>query len=186
MSRSGIADRVGDAQLAAALVEQVDGERVERRSAGRSAAGSAASSSSKSRTAVTWRPRSKSVVTSSRAAVRWSRRGCGVEMSVGFPELTEACSSLSAAIGPPPKGLYLQIQRCRRAARRGRIHGPHAAARLRGDRADPSPPLSVPARRSHHRVRARQADRRHQERHAQRALSRASRRARRRCCRRRS
>ena len=46
----------------------------------------------------------------------------------------------------------------------------HAAARLRRDRADPPAPLPVPAGRSHHRVRARPAHRRHQERVAQRAV----------------
>ena len=46
-----------------------------------------------------------------------------------------------------------------------------AAARLRGDRKDPSASLSVSARRSHHRARDGQADRRHQEHLVERAVS---------------
>ena len=45
-----------------------------------------------------------------------------------------------------------------------------AAARLRGNRKDPSAPISVSARRSHHRARNGQADRRHQEHLVQRAV----------------
>src|SRR5436189_4597370 len=72
------------------------------------------SRSSKSRTPVTWRPKSNKVVTSSRAAASLVAFAVsGAVMSVGFPELTEACSSLRRrrSEAAAETGLYLQIQR---------------------------------------------------------------------------
>jgi len=134
-----VADRVGDAQRGGAPVEQVHRERIEADDPG-DEVGMRSSNSSRSRTDMTRRPRSNSVASWSTALGR-SRWGDG------------GARGSDTAIR-----LYFGLAARRR---RPREHGlADAASRLRRHRADSPSPLSVPARRSHHCLRARQAHRR--------------------------
>src|SRR5215471_10713086 len=110
------------------------------------------SSSSNSMTDASWRPRSKSVRRISRS-VEPALSGSVVEVEDWFMK--------SGADGT--NRLYWLG-----------AHVLDVASRLHSDRTHFAPPVPVFARRSRHRTRTRQADRRHQERLVERALSVAS------------